>query len=288
MLSAILEDPRPETPAKGPGKGRGVRRAQQRYFPSLLAYFTHSEWQTLLGQGVPISVRMSLTHWRITMLGGQNLTEPCKQYIAALCMYLCAGAGALGVPPSVRSSVQRDVKAAWEKWARRNDVSKKDYLPFLPGSPEVLEAERPTLFSRVFSHDKPELNRIDLRIVDSIDRLMNCRGEFYGGLACDLSPIANLGAQMQQLQEPQPKCLQDLFSQSPAPMVQMVQPRKHQASQQSQRQTPLDEISLQQQQQAPLVEFSQLPQHQAPLVGLPQQPQSQASQQAQHQTPHAG
>ena len=210
---------------RGVGKGGGERRQQQRYFPAILAYFTHDDWQILLGANVGASVKMNLIYCRLTSLGAQNLSEPCKKYMAAVGMHLMFGAGAFAIPPHTRTTVQRDVKVAWEKWARRNKVPRAIYLSALPPCSETLQKEHPKLYAEVFPEVKPELCRIDMRVVESIDRLMNCRN-ISSGLDASIAQMSPATMQVpgavpsllyspegfQQSQAP-PKCLQQLFAQ---------------------------------------------------------------------------
>ena len=59
------------------------------------------------------------------------------------------------------------------KWARCKKVPKSLYL--LPPCSETLQKEHPNLYADVFPDVKPELCRVDQRVIESIDRLMNCR-----------------------------------------------------------------------------------------------------------------
>ena len=63
------------------------RRLGQCYLPSLLSYLTHEQWQLLHGPRVPIALKMEVIFNQLTTLGAKNMTEPCKKYLAAICLF---------------------------------------------------------------------------------------------------------------------------------------------------------------------------------------------------------
>ena len=223
VLAALLATSPKEEQAdkKSVGRGNGTRRPGQRYLPSLLAYFSHSEWQMLLSPSVASSVKQTLMFCRLSALGAQNLSEGCKKFMGALAIYLTVGNGAFTMPASARVAVQRDVKLSWEKWSRRNQIPNEYYLKVLPPQPERLQEEQPELYSKVFGSEKPELNRLDLRVIESISRLLHSRNMDAGGGAFShighqdmlgMAPHAFDSSLVQQVgYQSQPKCLQQLF-----------------------------------------------------------------------------
>ena len=179
IRAALVEAPSPAAKAKPEAR---PRRQQQQYMPSVLSYLTHDQWQLLHGPRVPIALKMEVIFNRLTLLGARNLTEPCKKYLAAVCLYLTFGTSVFAVPNQNRLAVQKDIKSSWERWARRNTPRQEHYLAVLPALPETLRAERPDLWDLAFRDQEPEVCRIDLALLRSIDNLMSCRRESSGFL----------------------------------------------------------------------------------------------------------
>ena len=88
IVDALLKPPA----AKEPKPGRGeLRRGNQLMMPTLLSYFTNSEWNLLLAESIPAEVRLEQVYKRMLQLNIRNPSEECLHKLGAWAIILDYG-----------------------------------------------------------------------------------------------------------------------------------------------------------------------------------------------------
>ena len=182
-------------------KDAKTRSDMQTYTPSILHYFTASEWSGMEGQGVASAMDLLIT--RLLQLGAKCLSEPCKAWCSSLLLSL-NGMGRC--TEHTKQHVHAVFKAEYRRRARRhkkaNAFSGVSFLKL----PSAFKEEHPDVHAEIFGCDDPVPSNIDfdtIQITGVFCRFTHKRSIQMGGLAAleDREGGGQAGVQIQLMQQ---------------------------------------------------------------------------------------
>ena len=184
-----------------PGKSTeniGSRRPLQHFAPSFLSYFTHGEWDLLLGAD-GWHDKVDLVMRRALELGCINPAEPTLKMLSSLCL-LVSNPGAARLQTSVKRQYLVKLKEMFRSKRRRFQTSgqaPQTYLVVLPPAPSALTKDAPELWARAFPNSerregRPVPAQISLAALMEVDNSYGCRDRM-GDFIMNAAPLADQG-----------------------------------------------------------------------------------------------